>query len=88
MKTPTPKQVAAIRAGLGLSTEAFGRALGYTDASRVVRALELGERNGKPYRLTGTGLKALEYLLAIREVYRATRIPLLGEVLPPDLRQP
>ncbi len=68
MKTPTPNEIRAIRTGLDLSARRFGEALGLADAERTVRAWEHGTRNDKPFRITGSALKALEYLLVVRDI--------------------
>lgn len=62
----TPDEIAALRKSWNLSTEEFGQLLGFKDASRTVRALEHGEWSGKPYRLTGAAMKALEYIQHIK----------------------
>lgn len=71
--SPTPAEIKAIRQRLGLTSQEFGEALGYSDPSRVVRALECGSRKGREYRLTGPGLQALQYLLAISDFAKAQK---------------
>jgi hypothetical protein len=65
---PTPKQLAQLRRSTHLSVEDFGKLLNYQDPARVVRALEKGERHGKPYRLSGTGMAALTYAQALAKI--------------------
>lgn len=62
---PTAEELAAIRKSTNLSAAEFGTLLGYKDPARVVRALELGERHGKPYQLSGPGTAALAYARAL-----------------------
>lgn len=72
---PTPKELAQLRKSTHLSVEDFGKLMNYQDPARVVRALEKGERHGKPYRLSGTGMAALTYAMALAAILRASDDP-------------
>jgi len=72
---PTPKELAQIRKSTRLSVEDFGKLLNFQDPARVIRALEKGERHGKPYRLSGTAMAALVYARTLAAILAARHSP-------------
>lgn len=70
-KIPGPKDITRIREQLGLTDKDFGELLNYSDAARVTRALELGMRHGKEYRISGPAYAALLYAMALSRIMTA-----------------
>ena len=68
---PTPKELAQIRTSTGMTSDEFGQAIGYSDAARTIRALEKGERHGKPYLMSGTATRSMRYMLALKTMVDA-----------------
>ena len=93
---PTAAQIRAIRQDeLQISMSIFAEAIGYHDGERVIQALELGERNGRPFVLMGAASAALRYVRAINRCMRAfdsgrmsagDALEVLREVLPVEMR--
>lgn len=66
-----PADIKKAREALGLSVREFELAIGYDADGRITQALEAGTRNGKAFIMTGSALKALQYLIALKDAYEA-----------------
>lgn len=73
MKKFDPADLEALKVKFKMTSQDLGDAIGYADASRVVRALVKGERHGKPFSMSGTSVNALNYLLALQKLAVANR---------------